>query len=53
MTAFSHLFRADESFLASAYAAADERFGSFDAFLAQGLGVDEAKREELRRLSLK
>jgi len=53
MTALSHLFRADESFLASAYAAADERFGSFDAFLAQGLGVDEAKREELCRLSLK
>ena len=51
-TALDHFFRADEAFLAGAYAAAEERFGSFDAFLAQGLGIDEAKREELRRLCL-
>ena len=50
--ALDHFFRADESFLASAYAAAEEQFGSFDAFLAQGLGVDDAKREELCRLCL-
>ena len=51
-TALDHFFRADESFLASAYAAAEERFGSFDAFLEQGLGIDEGKREELCRLCL-
>ena len=50
--ALDHFFRADEAFLAGAYAAADEQFGSFDAFLANGLGIDEAKREELRRLCL-
>ncbi len=51
-TALDHFFRADESFLAGAYTAAEERFGSFEAFLVQGLGIDEAKREELRRLCL-
>ena len=51
-TALSHFFRADEAFLASAYTAAEEQFGSFEAFLEQGLGVDEAKREELRRVCL-
>ena len=51
-TALDHFFRADESFLASAYAAAEERFGSFYAFLEQGLGIDEGKREELCRLCL-
>lgn len=50
--ALAHFFRADESFLASAYTAAEEQYGSFDAFLTQGLGVDKAKREELRRLCL-
>ncbi len=50
--ALGHFFRADESFLSSAYAAAEEQFGSFDSFLTQGLGIDEAKRDELRRLCL-
>ena len=50
--ALDHFFRADEAFLAGAYAAAEERFGNFDAFLTEGLGIDEAKREELRRLCL-
>ena len=51
-TALSHFFRADEAFLASAYTAAEEQFGGFEAFLEQGLGIDGAKREELRRLCL-
>lgn len=50
--ALGHFFRADESFLAGAYTAADERFGSFDAFLEQCLGISDAKREELQRLCL-
>ncbi len=50
--ALAHFFRADEAFLAGAYAAADEQFGSFDAFLERGLGIDAAKREELQRLCL-
>ena len=45
-------FLADESYLSSAYDAIDERFGTFDAFLEQALGIDAAKRETMRSLFL-
>lgn len=50
--ALAHFLRADEEFLAGAYAAADELFGSFGAYLEQGLGLDAAKRTELEQLCL-
>ncbi len=43
------LFSADEQFLNALYEKADELYGSFDGFLADGLGVDDALRERLRR----
>ena len=45
-------FLADERYLAAAYDAADERYGSFDAFLAEALHVDDAKRAKLQELLL-
>ena len=45
-------FLADENYLAAAYAAADERYGSFEAFLAEALHVDDAKRAKLQELLL-
>jgi protein-tyrosine phosphatase len=41
-------FCADERFLAAVYDAADERYGSFAAFLREGLGVDDEKTARFR-----
>jgi protein-tyrosine phosphatase len=41
-------FCADERFLAAVYRAADERYGSFAAFLREALGVDDAKTARFR-----
>lgn len=40
-------FQADASYLEAAYAAADERYGSFEAFLEQAVGIDGDKRGRL------
>ncbi|MBR6113619.1 MAG: tyrosine-protein phosphatase, partial [Oscillospiraceae bacterium] len=40
-------FSAQEAYLRAAYEAADERYGSFDGFLEQGLGVGPADRQRL------
>ena len=45
-------FLADESYLAAAYHAIDGKYGSFDAFLEQALGVDQEKRETMCSLFL-
>jgi protein-tyrosine phosphatase len=41
-------FCADERFLAAVYRAADERYGSFAAFLREALGVDDTKTARFR-----
>ena len=51
-TALERFFCADKAFLAGAYDAADDTFGGFDAFLEQGLGINDAKRTELKELCL-
>ena len=51
-TAARRFFSADESYLGAAYAAAEERYGSFAAFLEQGLGIDAAKRDRFKELLL-
>jgi protein tyrosine/serine phosphatase len=35
-------------YLDTAYKAIDERYGSFDAYLAEGIGIDAAAREKLK-----
>lgn len=40
-------FVADEAYLRAAYDAAWERYGSFEGFLEQGLGIDATKRQRL------
>lgn len=45
-------FLADESYLASAYDAIDERFGSFDSFLEQALRIDQPTRSAIQALFL-
>ena len=43
-----YLFGAERDYLKSYYEAVDEKYGGFDAFLREGLGVDEIIRKELR-----
>ena len=50
--ALDRFFCADERFLKGAYDAADEHFGSFSAFVEQGLGIDASKRQALQELCL-
>ena len=40
---------AHEKFLLTVYAQAEARFGSFDSFIRDGLGVSDAQRRELQR----
>ena len=40
---------AHEKYPLTVYAQAQARYGSFDGFLREGLGVSDAEREELRR----
>ncbi|MBR1724518.1 MAG: tyrosine-protein phosphatase [Ruminococcus sp.] len=46
------LFSADEAFLNALYAKTDQLFGSFEGFLRDGLGVDDAMRVRLREMYL-
>lgn len=46
------LYSADEAFLNAMYAKAEELYGSYDRFLTEGLGADEAYRERLKSLYL-
>lgn len=50
--ALKRFFVADESYLTAAFEAADSAHGSFDAFLAECLNIDEAKRQKLCDLLL-
>lgn len=43
-------FRADERYLEAAYDEAATRFGSFEAFCEQALGIDAGKRAHMREL---
>ena len=49
-SAVRQFFSADASHLAAAYECAEQRYGSFDAFLEQAIGLDGAKRARLREL---
>ena len=42
-------FGAHEKFLLTVYAQAEARFGSFDSFIRDGLGVSDAQRRELQQ----
>ena len=46
------LLRAEPRLLAAAFDAARERYGSLDGYLAQALGLDDARRERLRAIML-
>ena len=46
------LLRAEPRLLAAAFAAARERYGSFDAYLAQALGLDAGRLDRLRDIML-
>ena len=43
------LMGAHERYPLTVYEEAEKKYGSFDAFLREGLGVSDAEREELRR----
>jgi protein-tyrosine phosphatase len=47
--ALTTLLQVQPAFLQSAYAAIDQQYGSMDNYLTQGLGIDLAQREVLRR----
>ncbi len=47
--ALTVLMGAHERYPLTVYEAAEARYGSFDAFLREGLGVSDDEREELRR----
>ena len=51
--ALSVLMGAHERYLLTVYEEAEARYGSFDAFIRDGLGISDAEREELRRRYLK
>lgn len=38
----------EADYLATAYKAIDERYGSFDTYLAEGIGIDAAARDKLK-----
>ena len=44
---------AREEYLAAAFDEAEKLYGSMDAFLEKGLGIDETMREQLRARYLK
>ena len=46
------LWRVQPEYLAAAYEEAEDRFGSIDDYLAEGLGLGEAQRERLKALYL-
>lgn len=46
------LWRVQPEYLAAAYAEAEDRFGSLEDYLAEGLGLGEAQRERLKALYL-
>ena len=46
------LWRVQPDYLAAAYAEAEDRFGSLDDYLAEGLGLGEAQRQRLKALYL-
>ncbi len=50
--AADYLFGAHEAFLDAAYRSIDERFGSFERFAAEGLGLGAAQQEQLKALYL-
>lgn len=47
---FSFLFEARPSFLQAAWDVIDEKFGGFDAYVENQLGLDREKQEQLRRM---
>ena len=44
------LWRVQPEYLAAAYAEADDRFGSLDDYLSEGLGLGEAQRQRLKAM---
>lgn len=50
--AFAHFFSADASYLEAAYDEAASLYGSFQAYLAKAIDVDESKTAKLRSLLL-
>lgn len=52
MTLLSPLFEARVEYLAGAFDAIDERWGSVDRYLTEGLGCTPARRDRLRELFL-
>ena len=51
--AFSVLMGAHERYPLTVYEEAEARYGSFKAFIREGLGISDTEREELRRRYLK
>ena len=46
------VFSAREEYLAAAFAAVEDRFGSFERYLTEHLGLDDGRREALHRACL-
>ncbi len=46
------LFAVDERYLGEAFAAIDEHYGSMDNYLAEGLGLGDTERQQLRHILL-
>ena len=46
------LLKVDAAYLDEAFGRVDERYGSFDAYLREGLALDDARLERLRERML-
>ena len=48
-----YLFGTDRAYIESFFMAVDERFGSFEAFVHEGLGLSDSDMEKLREKYLR